>query len=164
MGLEFPNTSPMGSKALKWTAMTGHGTFVDIFAKAGMSPQGDRHGAAWGDFDNDGDQDLFITLGAARGKTLGVKTDQLYRNEGGGYFLNVTTLGGVANASGRGRSVNWVDVDNDGYLDIFVKNTQTRNVLYHNNQDGTFTDTAAAAGIADAPGTVSAWADYDSDH
>jgi hypothetical protein len=141
----------------------GDGSFADIRPTSGIARNGDRHGAAWGDYDNDGDLDLFITIGADQGKTVGSKTDQLYRNEGHGVFTDVTALAGVANSLGRGRSVNWVDFDKDGYLDLFVKNHQTPNVLYRNNGDGTFTDVAVAAGIADAPGDVSAWTDYDHD-
>ena len=68
----------------------------------------------------------------------------------------------------RGRCGFWVDYDNDGYLDLFVKNYGNTNRLYHNNHDGTFTDMAAAAGIADATlgvdyGTVVSFADYDND-
>jgi hypothetical protein len=141
----------------------GDGTFTDRRRPAGIAARGDRHGAAWGDYDNDGRPDLFVTLGAERGASAGQKTDQLYHNDGQLSFTDVTANAGVANAFGRGRSVNWVDVDNDGHLDLFVKNHQSPNVLYRNNGDGTFTDVAPAAGLAAAPGTVSSWADYDRD-
>jgi enediyne biosynthesis protein E4 len=141
----------------------GNETFTDHRPLSGLSPEGDRHGAAWGDYDNDGDMDFFITLGAERGKTLGGKTDQLYPNDGGGAFTDVTMPEGVRNAAGRGRSANWVDFENDGNLDLFLKNAKTPNALYRNNGDGTFTEVAGPAGIADAPGEVSAWADYDGD-
>jgi hypothetical protein len=141
----------------------GDATFTDYRPLTGIPPEGDRHGAAWGDYDNDGDMDLFITLGAERGNTVGGKIDQLYRNDGGGAFTDVTTTAGVRNAAGRGRSVNWVDFNNDGKLDLFLKNSKTANALYRNNGDGTFTEVASSAGLADAPGEVSAWADYDGD-
>jgi hypothetical protein len=141
----------------------GNGTFSDRRAASGITARGDRHGAAWGDYDNDGRPDLFITLGAERGRSIGRKTDQLYRNVGNGRFVDVTSLAGVGNASGRGRSVSWLDFDNDGHLDLFLKNHKTANVLYRNNGNGTFTDVTGAAGLATAPGTIAGWADYDKD-
>ncbi len=139
------------------------GTFTDVIQQSGIASTGDAHGSAWGDYDNDGNTDLFITIGAARGKTVGSKKDQLYHNDGYGHFTDVTDIAGVANELGRGRSVNWVDFNNDGHLDLFVKNYKTKNVLYQNKGDGTFTDVASSAGIAAAPGEISSWADYDND-
>ncbi len=141
----------------------GDGTFTDIMSPAGIATDGDQHGAAWGDYDNDGDVDLFITIGAQRGKKVGSKTDRLYRNNGHGHFIDVTASAGAVNALGRGRSVNWVDVDNDGHLDLFIKNSDSPNVLYRNNGDTTFIDIALASDLADVPGEVAAWADYDND-
>ena len=141
----------------------GDGTFTDVRSEMGITSSGDRHGAAWGDYDNDGNLDLFITLGANRGNNVGKKSDQLYRSNGDGTYSDVTVLAGVANSFGRGRSVNWIDFNNDGLLDLFVKNAQSLNVLYRNNGDGTFTDVASLAGLAEAPGEVSSWADYNND-
>src|SRR6266480_3082034 len=63
----------------------GSGTFTDIRQTSGINkPLGDRHGSGWGDFDNDGDLDLFITKGAKKGQALGTKQDQLFQNLGGG--------------------------------------------------------------------------------
>ena len=59
--------------------------------------------------------------------------------------------------------MNWIDFNNDGLLDLFVKNYQSPNALYRNNGDGTFTDVASHAGIAESPGQVSSWADYNKD-
>ncbi|HKY76568.1 MAG TPA: VCBS repeat-containing protein, partial [Acidimicrobiia bacterium] len=141
----------------------GNGTFAKARPGSGIPAVGDRHGAAWGDFDNDGLPDLFVTIGAERATALGVKADQLYRNEGGGRFTDVAAAAGVENRFGRGRSANWVDYDRDGRLDLFVKNFATPNALFRNNGDGTFTDVAAEAGLAGVPGTISSWADYDKD-
>ncbi|MGB3939915.1 MAG: CRTAC1 family protein [Candidatus Manganitrophaceae bacterium] len=139
------------------------GTFTDLTAESGIEMEGDKHGTAWGDYDGDGDLDLFITVGAAGGGAVGMKRDLLYRNDGNGHLTDVTDLAGVRNAFGRGRSVNWVDYDKDGRLDLFLKNASTPNVLYRNNGDGTFTNMALSAGIENAPGEISSWTDYDKD-
>lgn len=138
-------------------------TFTDITKGSGMDFYLDRHGAAFGDYDSDGDLDIFIALGAERGRVIGKKQDVLFQNDGNGTFTDVTVFAGVTNAFGRGRSVNWVDYDNDGLLDLFVMNYKTLNVLYHNNGDGTFSETATLSGLANVEGRVSAWADYDKD-
>ena len=74
----------------------GDGTFTDVRSATGITSSGDRHGAAWGDYDNDGNLDLFITIGADHGTTVGEKTDQLYRSNGDGTFTDVTVPAGVA--------------------------------------------------------------------
>ncbi len=139
------------------------GTFTDIIRSSGIVLSGDRHGMGCGDYDNDGDIDIFFTFGAQKGAAVGDKKDELCRNNGDGTFSDVTPFAGTLNASGRGRGVNWTDYNSDGYLDLFITNYQTPHVLYRNNKDGTFTDKASSAGIADAGGTVAAWADYDND-
>jgi ASPIC and UnbV/FG-GAP-like repeat len=138
------------------------GGFTNIFSTSGLQPlkQQEKMGAAWGDFNNDGNEDLYVTMGAGSGGLLGEKSDKLFENLGGDTFQDVTDSAGVTNTYGRGRSVNFVDFNNDGWLDIFVKNFKTPNVLYQNNGNGTFTDVATAAGIANAAGTISSWADY----
>lgn len=145
----------------------GNGTFTDIQPTSGIPtlpiPAGDRHGASWGDFNGDGLLDLFISVGGNQGNPPPDKADELYENNGGGTFTNVTAAAGVRNATGRGRSPNWVDFNNDGLLDLYIQNVEPPNVLYKNNGNGTFTEMAAAAGIANIPGSISSWADYNND-
>ncbi len=143
---------------------TRKGTFSEVIRNSGVDfSQADRHGTAWGDFDNDGDLDLYVSTGADRGQTLGKKTDQLYLNDGNGLFTSVAEYAGTQNSNGRSRCVNCVDFDRDGLLDIFVKNYDSPNALYRNNGNGTFTDYAAETGLSNLPGTASTWADFDND-
>ena len=148
----------------------GNGTFSDAYATSGIQASGldsrDWHGYAFGDFDGDGNLDLFITEGAKRGAL--VKRDLLFKGLGNGQFINVTSSAGIEDSANRGRSGFWVDYNNDGNLDLFVKNFHGKNCLYRNNGDGTFTDVAQSAGLANVTagtdsGTTVSWADYDHD-
>jgi hypothetical protein len=141
----------------------GDGTFTDIFATSGVAGPGDKHGSAWADYDNDGDLDLSITLGAAHGRTLGEKKDELYEYVGGGQFVNRAEDAGVINTWGRGRGMAWADFDRDGYLDLLDANLRTDMVLYKNNGDGTFTDVTVQAGLGQLRYIECAFADYDND-
>jgi len=120
-------------------------------------------GVAWLDYDNDRWQDLFFANGAdlARGKPS--PGNALYRNLGNGKFADVTRQAGVA---GRGLFATGVavgDYDHDGRLDLYVTGFGA-NQLFRNNGDGTFTDTAARAGVAAGGWSSSAgFFDYDRD-
>ncbi len=113
----------------------------------------------WGDYDNDGLIDLFITNSAGSNHR-----NYLYRNAGNGNFLRVDT-GIVVSEIGRSRGANWVDIDNDRDLDLFVCRELNQNeYLYRNNGNGYFTK------ITDSPLTTNAgeswsgsWGDYDND-
>ncbi len=121
----------------------------------------DEHAAAWGDFDADGDLDLYIVHGANRG--IFPKRNELLRNDGG-TFHDVAEEAGVTDPTGRGRDANWVDYDQDGDLDLFVLNHKTPHRLFRNNGDGTFTDVADRVGLAFSGIAFSAsWADYNND-
>jgi hypothetical protein len=162
------------------------GTFSDMTEKAGLTgmPQ-NRYGmgAAVGDYDNDGFDDLLVT-------NYGGNT--LYHNNGDGTFGDVTTRAGVG-GGGWSASAGFFDYDNDGRLDLFVtrylswtfQNNRycgekkpgfraychpdnydgVSNLLYHNNGDGTFTDVSSKAGIANpnGKGLGVSFADYDGD-
>ncbi|GEM_PF-462465 len=140
----------------------GEFPFVDISRSAGVNrlPQpgrGLRGGAAFGDYDNDGWLDLYVT---DQGRSF------LYRNNGDGTFTEVAERAGVMAAGALSRGVAWGDYDNDGFRDLFITTRQGTNILYHNNGDGTFTDVTAEAGVGGDPHDFSvsiAWGDYNSD-
>ena len=162
------------------------GTFVDATAATGLSGAAQSRygmGAAVGDYDNDGFDDLYVT---------NYGDNILYRNNGDGTFADVTRQARVA-AGGWSASAGFFDHDNDGRLDLFVTRyvdwgfannrycgekkdgyraychpdnyNGVANILYRNNGDGTFTDVSEKAGIRDAAGKGLgvAFADYDHD-
>ena len=165
----------------------GKGHFTDVTATAGLAGTGFDNGVAIGDYDNDGREDIFVG---------GVHGNHLYHNDGG-HFTDVTVKAGLAAPDpqfGPLWSVGaaWVDVNNDGRLDLFVVNylawapdkdpsceaapgkldychpkfyKATPNQLFLNNGDGTFRDISAESGIRAHPGKGMgvAVADFDLD-
>jgi hypothetical protein len=137
----------------------GGGAFVEEAALRGLNLDIIAEGACFGDYDNDGDQDLYIT-------SVG-NEDGLYANQfietGTPDFVNVTVAAGITdNASGR--TANWVDVNRDGYLDLFVANIQSGpSKLWLSDQDGTFSDVTVAYGLSVNGVITSCWADLDND-
>lgn len=122
-------------------------------------------GAAWLDYNQDGNIDIYFVNGAdLPGMHSNVPpTNALYRNDGDGTFTDVTLQAGVGDGS-YGFSCAVGDYDNDGFPDLYVANFGP-NVLYHNNRDGTFTDVTIQAGVGDALwGASAAFADYDNDN
>lgn len=89
-----------------------NGTFTDVVKGSGLDQPAYGLGVAAGDYDNDGDEDLYITA---------LEGDRLYRNDGAFKFTNVTKTGGIVNAN-FGTSAAFVDYDRDGRLDLFVAN------------------------------------------
>ena len=105
-------------------------------------------GLAIFDYDRDGLQDLYFLSGSPQPPTAANarrSINRLYRNDGNFHFTDVTLSAGVGDP-GHGMGVAVGDVDNDGYLDIYVSNFGP-NVLYINNGDGTFRNATAAAGV-----------------
>jgi len=124
------------------------------------------------DYDNDGLPDVYLVNGSTLDVLLGkAKPDpkmksRLYHNLGNGRFEDVTDKAGVGNLGNFGMGACAADYDNDGFTDLFVTNAFGRNVLYHNNGNGTFTDVTQKAHIGGDPrhwSTGCAWADYDND-
>ena len=149
------------------------GTFTDVTAKAGVAAGGWSAGAAWGDYDRDGRLDLYVARYIdfhrqevpTKGDTpycqyggapvfcgpRGLKplAGILYHNNGDGTFTDVTRQAfGPHAPESYGFTPLWVDVDNDGWPDLFVACDSTPNLLYHNRRDGTFEEIAASAGCA----------------
>jgi len=113
-------------------------------------------GIAWGDYNHDGQLDLYAT--DYNGPC------HLYRNNGDGTFTDIAEGAGVAHPGPHATSATFVDYDNDGWPDLYVGVAYGPNVLYHNNRDGTFTDVSSSSRLADTGRTMStAWADYDGD-
>jgi enediyne biosynthesis protein E4 len=142
----------------------GGGSFTNV-ATGVLAASRSSHGAAWGDYDNDGDLDLFVANGlqpAPEGRP-----NFLYRNNGDGTFTSLTSLpaNDPENQGGASLGCNWGDYDNDGWLDLFVVNRAGQNnFLYHNNGDGTFTKITNSIAANDGGNSAAAaWGDYDND-
>jgi hypothetical protein len=151
-----------------------HWQFPDVTQRIGLGKNNQRFSfaAAWEDYDNDGDQDLYVANDYGR--------NNLYRNDGG-RFVDIAATAGVEDIS-AGMSVSWGDVDNDGWMDLYVANmfssagnrvtyqrrfqpsadvaTRTDfqrhargNSLFSNNGDGTFRDVSQSAAV-----TMGRWA------
>jgi hypothetical protein len=161
------------------------GTFSDMSLAAGIELRAWSMGAEWGDDDNDGWPDLVVS-------TYGENV--LYHNHGDGTFTDVTRQAGLGGKRSFWSGVAWGDYDRDGFLDLYITgyvkyshpgggpgspgyDTENpasinpnsflpeRNLLYHNNGDGTFTEVAAAAGVLGDQGKSleAAWVDFDED-
>jgi hypothetical protein len=158
------------------------GTFTNVTAQAGLAVEMYGIGVAVGDYDNDGNDDIYITC---------VGPNHLFRNLGNGKFVDVTARAGVGDP-GFSTSAVWFDYDNDGKLDLFVGNYVDWSVekdiycsldnknksyctpqsykgqsatLYHNRGNGTFENVTKKAGVEDPTGKTLGIAllDYDSD-
>ena len=141
----------------------GDGTFTNVADQAGIADPRGGWGSLFADYDNDGYLDLYIT----RGGWSGAAENTLYHNNGDGTFTDVAHTAGVADPQSSFCAA-WADYDNDGYLDLYIANgvigDGAANVLYHNNGDGTFTNTADIAGVANTGNSLgTAWGDYDKD-
>lgn len=114
----------------------------------------DTYGVAWGDYDGDGDPDIYIANSGTANKLL--------RNDGGGVFVDVTS--GPLGDMGSGRAAAWADYDNDGDLDLYLTNTSLQaNKLFRNDGGGTFADVTIPLLGDMGNGEGAAWADYDKD-
>lgn len=160
----------------------GDWKFTDVTSDSGLDDQAYHLGVCVGDYDNDGFQDIFLT---------NFGPDILYRNNGDGTFTDVTQKAGVANGNQVGAGASFLDIDQDGDLDLFVANYcgftlekhkdrringhpayagpaiygPTADTLFQNNGDGSFTDISEVSGITSKKGTGMGivCADYDND-
>ena len=143
----------------------GDGTFTEVSEQAGLKTIWPTIGCAWGDYDNDGRPDLFLSNAMGH--------SQLFHNNGDGTFTDVSEQAGVS-SSCFGTCTLWWDYDNDGWMDIaqFVwsdhedvihtmrfgqgPSDATPMRVYHNNRDGTFTQVNHELGLNGSWGTMSA--------
>jgi hypothetical protein len=143
----------------------GGGTLIRVGAEILDGTFTNSTAAAWGDYDNDGDLDLFVSRAANQSRDG--RPNVFYRNNGNGTFTSLASL--PANdpefQGGPSNGCQWGDYDNDGWLDLFVANGGGYNdFLYHNNGDGTFTKVLGDIAVSDAASSWgAAWADYDND-
>jgi len=126
----------------------GDGTFEDVTREAGVyvEDEGKGLGVVWGDYDNDGDADLYVANDSMR--------NFLFRNEGGGRFDDVTLLAGVGySEDGKtqaGMGTDMADYDSDGFLDITVTNLDFEyNAMYRGGSVGIFSDESYESGVAE---------------
>lgn len=116
-------------------------------------------GSSWGDYDNDGDLDLFVA-------NWGNQNNYLYMNNGNGSFSKISE-GVIVNDHGYSIGSAWADVDNDGDLDLFVANafstSAANNFLYFNNGDGSFTKDTSMVSTEKGWGYGAAFGDYNRD-
>ena len=132
----------------------GDGTFTDVTFDAGLGRvHYPTQTASWGDYDNDGDLDLYV--GNESSSALNAPS-QLFRNDGDGKFTDVAADAGVLNDR-YSKAVIWGDYDNDRWPDLYVSNNEGANRLYRNNGDGTFTDVAEQLGVVGPNVSFPAW-------
>jgi len=163
---------------LATSQMPANVQFVNASAQSGITFQHvngaspDRHlyeimsgGGLFFDYDNDGWLDVFLVDGGSLTNAAIDKTAQhrLYRNRGNGTFQDVSALSGITHA-GYGMGACAADVNNDGWIDLYVTSVGT-NALYQNNAGKGFTDVTKAAGVVGAPmfSASCAFADVDRD-
>ncbi len=188
-GAPLPDPTPKGAIPLKtgpkyWNRLYHQkpdGTFEDVTEKAGLEGVGYGMGVAVGDYDNDGNEDLYVTAYGG---------NKLYHNNGDGTFTDVTEKAGVG-GSGWSTSAAWVDLDGDGFLDLVVLRYLVWDfddiwcgehqegyraychpdyfkpiapLVYHNGGNGHFTEVTEKIGMAKpGKGLGLAIADYDRD-
>jgi hypothetical protein len=165
----------------------GNGTFTDVTDKAGVAAPGWSTCAVWFDYDNDGKLDLFVSSFVLYNKDLSCgnnrlgkiyyciprvfkpRPSHLYRNNGNGTFTDVAVESGIAASPGKSFGVVATDVNNDGWIDLFVANDTMPNFLFINKGNGKFEEIGLVAGVAysDAGSPRSGMgvdaADYDQD-
>jgi len=153
------------------------GTFSDVAEKAQVTLGGWSTGPTWGDYDHDGLLDLFVPgylefdvdhpviagkgglpAGACQFRGVNIfcgplgligESDHLFHNNGDGTFTDVSLAAGVADQKGRyGFASLFIDLDDDGWLDLVVANDSVPNYLYRNRRDGTFADISYISGVA----------------
>lgn len=146
---------------------TGKGAFIDVTEKAGVAAPGWSTCAVWFDFDNDGKLDLFVSSFVYYDRSLNVlcaddqnrryyciprhykpSPSRLFRNNGDGTFSDVSVATAIGSFPGKSFGAVATDVNNDGWLDLFVANDTMPNFLFVNQRGTKFEEVGLAAGVA----------------
>jgi len=142
----------------------GDGTFTDVSSESGLDDARWSLSSPWFDYDKDGDLDVFVAnylqyddgkfraYYAAKGYpgplSYSAQLDALYRNNGDGTFTDVSKEAGITKTNGRAMSSTVADLNDDGWLDIYVANDGTENFYYENQKNGTFEEKGMFIGLA----------------
>ena len=146
----------------------GDGTFTDVTEKSGLAAPGWASSAVWFDYDNDGRLDLFVCrfvdFDKSKNKFCGnERTGEryyciprvyppmhswLFHNNGNGTFTDVSQESGIAKSLGKAWGVVATDINNDGWMDLFVANDTVANFLFLNKKNGKFEDIGLESGVA----------------
>jgi hypothetical protein len=149
----------------------GDGTFTDVTAKAGVAAPGWATSAVWFDFDNDGLLDLFVCRFVEFDKSKNIYCGYgaanrrwyckpnvykpapcwLFRNNGDGTFTDVSKESGIAKSLAKAWGVVAADINNDGWMDLFVGNDTVANFLFANRGKGRFEEIGTLAGVGYGP-------------
>jgi hypothetical protein len=173
-----PMSSGAGAQGFAWGDYNGDG-WIDVYCSARSSTtttlylnNGDGTfaraagtiganlvnpiGGCWGDADNDGLLDLFVSMNNGG-------NDLLMRNKGDGTFA-ATTNSPIVSSGGNGNGCAWADYNRDGFVDLYVSNSDGNNFLFRSNRSGGFTRITTGAIVSATGGSQGcAWADYDAD-
>jgi enediyne biosynthesis protein E4 len=168
----YPDLFVAGANGYQLFHNNGNGTFSDVTEKAGLRRSHPdlanvfSVAAGWFDYDNDGFLDLIVINYLKWSPEIdvtciskGVKAycspdnyaglpNLLFHNNGDGTFTDVSESSGIFRFVGKGMGVAFADYDGDGFTDIFIANDTYRNFLFHNNGNGTFTETGILSGVA----------------
>jgi hypothetical protein len=146
----------------------GDGTFTDITEKAGVAAPGWASSAVWFDYDNDGKLDLFVCRFGNSGKLENKYCEDaqtgersyciptvyprvrswLFHNNGDGSFKDVSEESGIGKSLGKAWGVVATDINNDGWMDLFVANDTVENFLFLNKKNGKFANIGLESGVA----------------
>ena len=154
MDLYVTNSDPPFNNYLYMN--NGSSDFIKVDTGIAVSETFTSRGITWIDYDNDGDEDIFVC-------NENNQKNNLYENMGSGYFVKITT-GDIVNDVESSWTGSWGDIDNDGDMDLFVGNWGQSDNLYINNGDKTFTKVTTGPVVQTADrSSTSSWIDYDND-